>query len=164
LLSCGAESFVFQFAIQKYKDLDIQNYIITCFLYGCENWSLTWREELRLRASEKRGLRRRLGPTRDEVTGKWRKLHSEELNALYSSPNIVRVITSRKIRWAGHVARMGERRDVYRVLEGNQRERNYLEDPGVDGRIIVRWIFSKWDLGVWTGLRWLRIGIGGGHL
>jgi hypothetical protein len=71
-----------------------------------------------LRAFENKVLRRIFGPTRNEVTGKWRKLHNEELNELYSSPNIVRVIKSRKMRWARHVARMGERIGVYRVLVG----------------------------------------------
>ena len=79
-------------------------------LYGCETWCLTLREESRLRAFENRVLRRIFGPPRDEVTGEWRKLHNEELNDRYSSPNIVRVIKSRKMRWAGHVARMGEGR------------------------------------------------------
>ena len=75
----------------------------TVVLYGCETWLLTMREEHRLRV-----LRRIFGPTRDGVTGEWRKLHKEELNDLYCSPNIVRVIKSRRMRWAGHVARMEE--------------------------------------------------------
>ena len=87
-------------------------------MYGCENWSLTLREERRLRVFENRVLRRIFGPKRDEVTGEWRKLHNEEPNDLYTSPNIVRVIKSRRMKWAGHVARMGERRGVYRVLVG----------------------------------------------
>ena len=74
------------------------------------------REDRRLRVFENRVLRRIFGPRRDEVTGEWRKLHNEELNDLYASPNIVRVIKSRRMRWAGHVARTGERRGVYRVL------------------------------------------------
>ena len=76
-------------------------------LYGCETWSLTLREERRLRVFENRVLRRIFGPKRDGVTGEWRKLHNEELNDLYASPNIVRVMKSRRMRWAGHVARMG---------------------------------------------------------
>jgi hypothetical protein len=67
---------------------------------------------------EKRVFRRIFGPKRYEVTGEWRKLHNDELNDVYSSPNIVRVIKSRRMRWAGHVARMGKRRGVYRVLVG----------------------------------------------
>jgi len=85
-------------------------------LYGCETRSLTLREERRLRVFENRVLRRIFGPKRDEVTGEWRKVHNEELNDLYCSPNIVWVIKSRRMRWVGHVARMGERRGVYWVL------------------------------------------------
>jgi len=96
-------------------------------------------------------LRRIFGPNTDEVTREWRKLRNEGLNDLYSSPNIVRVIKSRKMGWAGHVARMGERRGVYRVLVGKPEGKNHLGDPCVDGRIILRWIFRKWDVGVWTG-------------
>ena len=98
-------------------------------LYGCETWSLALREERRLRVSENRALRRIFGPKRDEVTGKWRKLHNEELNDPYCSPNIVRVIKSRRMRWAGHVARMGERRGVCRVLVGKPEEKRPLGLP-----------------------------------
>jgi len=86
------------------------------FLYGCEPWSLTLREERRQRVFENRVLRRVFGPKRDEVTGEWRKLHNEELSDLYSLPKIVRVVKSRRMRWAGDVARMGQGRGVYRVL------------------------------------------------
>ena len=82
--------------------------VILPVLYGCETWSLTLREERKLRVFENMVLRRIFGPRRDEVTGEWRRLHNEELNDLYCSPNIVRVIQSRRMRWAGHVARMGE--------------------------------------------------------
>jgi hypothetical protein len=79
-------------------------------LYGCETWSLTLKEEHRLGEFENRVLRRIFGPKTDEVTGEWRKLHSGELHILYSSPNIIRQIKSRRLRWTGHVARMGEER------------------------------------------------------
>jgi len=85
-------------------------------------------------------LRRIFGPRRDEVTGEWRRSHNEKLNDLYSSPNIVRVIKSRRKRWTGHVARMGEGRGVYRVLVGNRREGDHWGDLGVDGWIILEWI------------------------
>ena len=90
--------------------------------------------------------------------------HNEELNDLYSSPNIFRVIKSRRMRWEGHVARMGEKRGVYRVLVGKPEGRNRLGDPDVDGRIILGWIFRKWYVGLWTGSIWLMIGTDGGHL
>jgi hypothetical protein len=87
-------------------------------LYGCETWSLTLREERRLRVFESRVLRKVFGPKRDKLTGEQRKLHNEELNDLYSLPNIVQVVKSRRMRWAGHVACMGEDRGVHRVLVG----------------------------------------------
>ena len=110
-------------------------------MYGYETWSCTLREERRLRVFENRVLKRVFGPKRDEVREEWRKPHNEELNDLYSSPNIVRVNKSRYMRWAGHVAHIGARRGVYRVLVGKPEGKNHLEDPVVDGRIILRWIF-----------------------
>ena len=98
-------------------------------LYGRETWSLTRREERKLRVLKNVVLRRIFGPRRDEVTGEWRRLHNEELKDLYSSPNIVRVIKSRRMRWAGHVARMGEERGVYRVLLGKPEGRRPLGRP-----------------------------------
>jgi hypothetical protein len=85
-------------------------------LYGYETWSLTLREEYRLRVFEIRVLRRIFGPKRDEVMGGWRKLHNEDLHN--SLPNIIRMIKPRRIRWAGHVARMRKRRNTYRILVG----------------------------------------------
>jgi hypothetical protein len=122
------------------------------------------REERTLRVFENRVLRRIFGPRRDEVTGEWRKLHNEEINYVYCSPNIARVIKSRRMRWAGHVARMGEREVHSGFWWGKLRERDHWGDPRVDGRIILRWIFRKCNVGVWTGSRWLRIGTRDGHL
>jgi hypothetical protein len=83
----------------------------------------------------------------------------------YMPPNITWVIKLRIMRWAGHVACMGESRGVYRFVVGKpEREMHHLEDPGLDGRIILRWIFRKWAVSAWTGSIWLRTGTGGGHL
>jgi hypothetical protein len=112
---------------------------------------------------ENRVLRRVFGPRRDETTGEWRRLHSEELNNMCSSPNIIRVIKWRRVSWAGHGARMGKREVHTGFWWGNLREGVHLGDPGVDGRIILKWIFKKWDV-AWTGLSSLRIGTGGGML
>jgi hypothetical protein len=90
--------------------------ILPVVLYGCETWSLTLREEHRLRVFENKVLRRIFGPKRDEVTGGWRKLHNEELHDLYFSRSIIRIMNSRRMRWAGHVVRMGEKRNAYRLL------------------------------------------------
>jgi hypothetical protein len=92
------------------------------------------------------------GPKRDEVTGEWKRLHNEELNDLYSSPNIIQVIKSRKIRWAGHVARMGEGRGAYRILVGRPEGRSPL------GRPTRRWVDNiKMDLQEvgWEGMDWI---------
>jgi hypothetical protein len=97
-------------------------------LYGCETWSLTFKEEHRLRVFEKRVLRRIFGPKR-VVDGSWRKLHNDEFHSLYSSPNIVRVIKSRWLRWVGHVDGMGEVRGVYRVLVGKPEGKRPLGRP-----------------------------------
>jgi hypothetical protein len=103
--------------------------VLPVVLYGYETWSLTLREEQRLRVFENRVLRRILGPKRGEATGEWRRLHNEELNGLYSSPNIIRVIKWRRMRWAGHVARMGEKRGAYRILVGRPEGRRPLGRP-----------------------------------
>jgi hypothetical protein len=106
-------------------------------LYGCEILSLTLREEHRLRVFENRALRRIFGPKRDEVTGGWRKWHNEELHSLYSFPSIIRM------RWAGHVARMGEKRNAYRILVESQKERDHWEDQDVGGWTILKWILER---------------------
>ena len=114
------------------KNLKIKIYrtiILPVVLYRCETWSLTLREERKLRVSENMVLRRIFGPRRDEVTGEWRRLHNEKLNDLYTSSNIVRVIKSRRMRWARHVARMGEESGVYRLLVGKPEGRRPLGRP-----------------------------------
>jgi hypothetical protein len=99
--------------------------ILPVVLYGCETWSLTLREEHRLRVFENRGLRRIFGPKRDEVTGEWRKFHKKELRDLYSSPSTIRKIKSRRMRWAGHVARVREKRKLIGYWWESQRERDH---------------------------------------
>jgi len=94
----------------------MRNHSFACCFYGCESWSFTLREERRLRVYNNRVLRRIFGSKRGEVTGEWRKLRKEELNDLYCSPNIIRVIKSRRMRWVGHVARMEGRIGVYMIL------------------------------------------------
>ena len=116
-------------AVACAKEKNIHRTVILLVSYGCETWSLTRREERKLRVFDNMVLSRIFGPRRDEVTGEWRRLHNEELNDLYSSPNIVRVIKSRRMRWAGHVARMGEERGVYRVLVGKPEGKRPLGRP-----------------------------------
>jgi hypothetical protein len=113
------------------ENIKIKVYIIITVLvvlYGCETWYLTLREERRIRVFENRALWRKCGPKRDEVTWELRQ-HNEELIDLYSSPNIVRVFKSRRMRWAGHVTRVGEKRVIYRGLVGNPDGRRSLEKP-----------------------------------
>jgi hypothetical protein len=148
------------------KNLKVKIYrtiILPMDLYGCETWSLTLREERRLRVYENRVLRKVFGPKRDEVTGEWRKLHNEELNDLYPLLNIVRVVKSRQMRWAGHVAGMGKDKVVHRVLVASLRVRGHWGDQNVDGSKILRWIFRKLEGVVGTGWSWFRIGTGGGQ-
>jgi hypothetical protein len=117
-------------------------------LYGCETWSLTLREEHILRVFENRVLRRIFGPKRDEVMAELRKFHNEELHNLYSSPDIIRQVKSRRMRWAGNVARMGEERKVYKVLVGNPEGKRPLGSP-----------MRRWEDGIRMDLR--EIGLGG---
>jgi hypothetical protein len=131
-------------------------------VYGCENFSLTLREEHRLRVFENRMLRRIFGPKRDEVKGGWKKLYNEEFCDLYSSPSIIRIIKSRRMRWTGHVARMGEKRNTYRLMVGRPEGKRPIGRPTTR-----RWVDNiKMNLGetgwgVLTGLVWLRIGTSG---
>jgi hypothetical protein len=127
--------------------------ILPVVLHGCEIWSLTLKKEHRLRVFENRVLRRISGPKRDEVTGEWRKLHNE-LHILYSSPNIIRQIKSRRMRWTGHVARMGKERNVYRVWMGKPEGKRPLERPR-----------HRWEDGIrmdlremgWKSVDWIQM-------
>jgi hypothetical protein len=119
---------------------------------------VTLTEECRLRVFENRVLRRIFGPRRDELTREWRKLHNEELNDLYSSPNVVQVLKSRIIRRVWHVARKGDRRGIYRVLVGKPKGKR----PSLRWEDNIKMDFQEVE--VWTGSRWLRIGTGGRYL
>jgi hypothetical protein len=131
--------------------------ILPVVLYGCETWSLTLREERRLRVFENRVLKRVFGPEKDEVTGEWRKLNNEELNGLYSLPNIVRVVKFRRISWAGHVALSGDDRVVHRVLVGKPEGKRLL------GRPRRRWVNNiKMDLQEVVGGSWGLEEVGSG--
>jgi hypothetical protein len=103
---------------------------------------------------ENRVLRRIFGPKKDEVMGEWRKLHKEELRDLYFSPSIIRIIKTRRMRWAGHVARMGEKKNAYRLFLRKPKGKSLLG-------IILGWILERWDGVMWNGLVWLMIGTGG---
>jgi hypothetical protein len=109
-------------------------------------------------------LRRIFGPKRDGVTGEWRRLHNEELNDLYSSLNIIRVIRSRRMRWAGYVARMGEGRGAYRILVGRPEGTRLLGRPRRRWEDNIKMDLQEVGWGAWTGLIWHRIGKGGGLL
>ena len=163
MLLLGAESFVFQFAIKNLKMKIYRTIILPMVLYGCETWSLTLREECRLRVFENSVLRRVFGPKRDGVTGEWRKLHKEELRDLYSLPNMVWVVKSRRMRWAEHVACMGEGRGVHRVLVGKPDGKMPLGRPRRRWEDNIKMDLQKWE-GVEPGWNWLRIGRGGWHL
>jgi hypothetical protein len=139
---------------RKLKVKIYKTIILPVVLYGCETWSLTLREEHKPRVFENRVLRRIFGPTRTEVTGEWRKLHNRELHNLYSSQDTIRQIKSRRMRWAGHVARMGEGRNLYRVLVGKPEGKRPL------GRTRRRWENGiKMDLEeiVWGCVEWIHL-------
>ena len=130
--------------------------ILPVVLYGCENWSLTLRGERTLRMFENRVLRRIFGPWKDEETGEWRKPHNEELHDLYSSPNIIRVIKSRRMRWKGYVARMGDRKRAYRPMVVKPMGKRPLGRPKLGWEDNIKMDF-KWHGRVWTGLIWLTM-------
>jgi hypothetical protein len=141
------------------KNLKIKVYKNNNFTYvldACETWSLTLWEEHRLRVLNNRVLRRIFGPKREEVAGDWIRLRNVELHNLYASPNINKLITSRRMRLAGHVARMGKMRNIYKVFVRESEGGDHLEDLDVDGVvavvvvvvvvvviIVIEWIFDK---------------------
>ena len=127
LLLFGAELLSSSLLSRNLKIKIYRTIILPVVLYGCETLSLTLREERRLRVFENRVLRRVFGPKRDEV--EWKKLHNEEFSYLYTLANIVRVVKSRKMSWAGHVASMGEGRAVYRVVVGKPEGKRPLGRP-----------------------------------
>jgi hypothetical protein len=139
------------------KNVKIKIYrtiILPVAFYGCETWSLALREECRLRVFENKVLRRIFGPKRDEVTGEWRRLHNKELYALYSSPNIIRVKKSGRLRWAGHVARMRERRGAYRILVGKPEGKRPLGRPRRRREDNIKICLP--EVG-WEGINWIDV-------
>jgi hypothetical protein len=122
--------------------------ILPVVLHGCETWSLTLREEHRLRVFENRVLRRIFGPNSDEVTGEWKKLLNKELHNLYLSPDIIRQIKSRRMRWTEYVSRMGEERKVYKILVGKPEGKRPLGKPR-----------CRWENGVRMNLREIGLGV-----
>jgi hypothetical protein len=140
-----------------YRNLKVKIYktiILSLVLYGCETWSLTLREQHRLRVFEIKVLNRIFGPKRNEVTGEWRKLNNEELHILFLTPNIITQIKSRRMRWAGHVASMGEERKLCRVLVGNSNGKRTL------GRLRYRWEDGiRMDLREigWRSVDWIQL-------
>jgi hypothetical protein len=151
VISCGG---LFYDTDRNIKIRIYKTIVLPVLLYGCVTWSLTLREERRLRVFGKRVLRRIFGLKTDEVMGGWRKLHNEELHNLYSLSSIIRMIKSRKMRWAGHVARMREKRNAYRILVGNSEGKKPL------GRTRRRWVDNiKMDLRKigWDGMDWIDL-------
>jgi hypothetical protein len=122
-------------------------------LYGCETWSIALREEHWLRVLGNRVLKKIFGPKKDEVTGEWRKLHNEELHNLYSSSDIIRQIKSRRMRWAGHVARMEEDTEVYKVLVGKPEGKRPLGRPRRRRKDGIR--MDLWEIG--SGVEWIQL-------
>jgi hypothetical protein len=146
-------SSIFPYSKGQCKVKIYKTIILPVVLYVCETWSLTLREEHRLKVFENRVLRRIFGPKRDEVTGEWRKLHNKELHNLYSSPDIIRQVKSRRMRWAGHVTRMREEIKVFKILVGKPEGKRPLGRPGVGGKMGSEWTLGRlaWGCGLdWT--------------
>jgi hypothetical protein len=138
--------------------------IVPVVLYGCETWSLTLREERRLRVFENRASRRIFGPKRVEVRGEWRKLQNEELNELYCLQHTIRMIKLRRMRWAGHVARVWERRGVYRIFVGKPEGNILLGRPRHRWEGNIKMDLQKVGCG---GMVWIELAhdrAGSGHL
>jgi hypothetical protein len=136
--------------------------ILPFVLCGCKSWSLTLREEHRLRMLENRVLRRIFEPKEDKVIGEWRKLHNGELHNLYSSPDIIRRRKSKRTRWAGYVAYMEEDSKVYKILVGKPKEKKPLRRLGYRWEDGIR--MDLWEVGGgrgWSGFTWLRMGTSG---
>jgi hypothetical protein len=153
------------FSSLLFKSIKIKIYrsiILPVVLYGCETWSLTLREERRLSVLENRVLRKVSGPKRNEVTKEWRKLHNEELNNLYSFSSIFRMIKSRRMRSAGHVALLEERTGVYRVLVGKPEGKRPLGKPRCRWEDNIKMHLYGVRCEARTESIWLRIGTGGG--
>ena len=145
----------------KYMKIKIYSTtILPVVLYGCASWSLTLRDEYRLRVFKNRVLKKRFGRKRDEETEKWRRLHNEELFDLYCSTNIIGVIKSRKMRWAGHVVYRGERRGTYRVLVGKPEGKRPVGRPRRRWKDYNKFIFKKWYGGM-DCIDLTRTGMGG---
>jgi hypothetical protein len=164
MLPFGREPFVLSPAVKNVKVRIYKTIILPVVPYGCETWSLRLKEECKLSVFENRVLRRIFGPKRNGVTGGWRKLYNEGLHNLYSSPSIIRIIKSRRIRWVEHVARIGEKRNVYRLLvgkpEGNRPlgrpRRRWIDNINMDllkiGVNVVDWIGLAQDRYSWRAL------------
>ncbi|KAJ4451247.1 hypothetical protein ANN_02708 [Periplaneta americana] len=147
------------------KNLKVRIYktvILPVVLYGCETWTLTLREEQRLRVFENKIFGKIFGANGNEVTGEWRKLHNAELHAMYPSPDIIRNIKSRRLRWAGHVDRMGESRNAFRVLVGGPAGKRPLGRPRRRWEDNIKMDLREVGYDVETGLILLRIGTNGG--
>jgi hypothetical protein len=138
-----------------------KNYNFTCGFVWVETWSLTLREEHRMRVFENRVLRIIFGPKRDEVTGGWRKLHNVELHGLYSSPSIIRVIKARRTRWAGHVACMGEVRGACNILVGRPEGKRPLGRPRCRWEDNIKMDLREIGFGDVDWIYLARIGTGG---
>ena len=121
MLLCITGTFVIPASLKKKKNIKVKIYktvILPVILYACETWILTLREEKRLQVFENKVLRKIFGPKRDDQTGEWKRLYNGELHDLYGKPDIIRIVKSRRLRWAGHVTRMGNERGTWKLLVG----------------------------------------------